>query len=495
MPSLTIPVDIARPPRCRADAASSIVMEWAHGEAMDIAGLPADIPPDWQQQALNKIRELVNTRRSLRVFLESCVKCGACAETCPFFLATGDPLNMPVARAELLRRVYRRYFTLRGRALGSWSDSEEFSPAMLAKWFTYFHQCSQCRRCARACPLGIDTAEITMPVREVLASVGVASRSIVETVGRVRKTGNTLGLSPAEWVDKNTLLEQEILAGSGLEVKFPVDREGAEVLLLVPAADLVFNRDTMVGYAVLFHHLGISWTTSSSFGDAANYGLFLDSANLRRINERVLDTARMLRVKVLMWGESGHGWRAGHLTNYLQAKDRTNPMSFLDIPYPYHIFQFTAAMIGKGALKVDKSANNDYSVTIHDPCNLARVPPADMTHAIRGIVGYSCNDVREMPDSITMQNTICCGGGGGLLAPENEALRMAAARPRAIAVAQTHANFVAAPCETCKEQLTQAMDHWNTPAQVGGVMELLSRAVLGARGIEPFRVGSESPST
>ncbi|MEW6350850.1 MAG: (Fe-S)-binding protein [Thermodesulfobacteriota bacterium] len=492
---MTIPHELAKLPRCRADAAASTVMEWGHGDAMRIAGLPEDLPPDWQHQALAKLHELACTRRSYRVFLDTCVKCGACAEKCPYFIATGDPLNMPVARAELVRRVYRRYFTLRGRILGSWSDAEELTPHMLVKWFTYFHQCSECRRCARACPLGIDTAEITMLAREVLASCGVASRAIVETVARAHNTGNHLGISPEEWAVRNSALEREIRVRTGIEVKLPVDREGAEVLLLVPAADLVANVDTMVGYAVVFHHLGISWTTSSTCGDATNYGLFLDAANLRGINARVLDTARKLRVKVLMWGESGHGWRAGRLTSHLQAKGRTNPMSFLEIPYPYHVLQFAAAMIAKGALKVDKTANGEYAATIHDPCNLARVPPAEMTHAIREVVRYSCHDVREMPASITMANTICCGGGGGLLAPENRTLRMAAARPRAMAVARNGANFVAAPCEICKEQLTQAMGYWKTPAVLGGVMELLGRAVLGARGIEPFRLGSWSPLT
>ena len=36
--------------------------------------------------------------RGLRVFLDSCVKCGACTDKCHYFLGTGDPKNMPVAR-------------------------------------------------------------------------------------------------------------------------------------------------------------------------------------------------------------------------------------------------------------------------------------------------------------------------------------------------------------------------------------------------------------
>jgi Fe-S oxidoreductase len=43
--------------------------------------------------------------------MDICVRCGACADKCHFFIGTGDPKNMPVLRAELLRSVYRNDFT------------------------------------------------------------------------------------------------------------------------------------------------------------------------------------------------------------------------------------------------------------------------------------------------------------------------------------------------------------------------------------------------
>src|SRR5450759_4337998 len=59
--------------------------------------------------------ELRGKYRSFRVFLDSCVKCGACTDKCHYFLGTGDPKNMPVTRQDLLRQVYRRHFTLAGK--------------------------------------------------------------------------------------------------------------------------------------------------------------------------------------------------------------------------------------------------------------------------------------------------------------------------------------------------------------------------------------------
>ena len=44
---------------------------------------------------------------------------GACDDKCHFFIGSGDPKNMPVLRAELLRSVYRNDFTTAGKILGS----------------------------------------------------------------------------------------------------------------------------------------------------------------------------------------------------------------------------------------------------------------------------------------------------------------------------------------------------------------------------------------
>ncbi|MBP1712832.1 MAG: 4Fe-4S ferredoxin, iron-sulfur binding, partial [Deltaproteobacteria bacterium] len=69
------------------------------------------LPPNWKEIILNGFRERLEKFRSFRLFLDICVRCGACADKCHFYIGSGDPKNMPVLRAELLRSVYRRYFT------------------------------------------------------------------------------------------------------------------------------------------------------------------------------------------------------------------------------------------------------------------------------------------------------------------------------------------------------------------------------------------------
>lgn len=97
---------------------------------------------------------------------------GLCGQM-PFFIGSGDPKNMPVLRAELLRSIYRKDFTTVGRILGTFAGGRELTEDVIKEWFYYFHQCTECRRCSLYCPYGIDTAEITIVVRELLNLIGV----------------------------------------------------------------------------------------------------------------------------------------------------------------------------------------------------------------------------------------------------------------------------------------------------------------------------------
>jgi ferredoxin len=107
-------------------------------------GYPGQLVDNWQQKAIEKMGELLNKYRSLQVYLDSCVKCGACTDKCHYFIGTQDPKNMPVARQDLLRQVYRRYMTLSGKVLPKWVGAKDLTKEVLDDWYNYYHQCSQC---------------------------------------------------------------------------------------------------------------------------------------------------------------------------------------------------------------------------------------------------------------------------------------------------------------------------------------------------------------
>jgi Fe-S oxidoreductase len=462
--TLRIPV-----PELDEGIAAAVTCYPSKAKDMQAIALPTERVPDWQHRAIRKLQQLLERYRALRVYLDICVQCGACSDKCQFYLGTGDPNNMPVARANLLRKVYRYYHRPLEKILGG--EAEAFNERVLHEWYTYFYQCSECRRCSVFCPYGIDTAEITMAAREIMAEIGVATKYVTEVVAKVYERGNNLGIPGPAWIDNCQFLEEELKNETGKDIRLPVDEVGAEVLLVMPSADNFANTDTMMAYAKLFYALGISWTTSTYCNEGGNFGLFLNYRNLKKVNKRILDAARALKVKRVIWGECGHAWRAGIYTNTLNG-----PMDFLDPPHPVHICQFTAEMIKRGALKIDKTANDDHIVTYHDPCNAARA--GSLLEEPREMIRATCNKFVEMPANTIREKTFCCGAGGGLLTDELMPVRMAGGKPRAEACRSTGATYLATPCAICKAQLPEVMKHWKVNVKVGGVHDLLSRALI-----------------
>ncbi len=440
--------------------------------------LPTERVPNWKEEALKVFEELLGHYKELRVHLDACVRCGNCTTACQYFQCSGDPKNMPVARAELLRKVYRRYFTLSGKLFPNAENTAELTEEVLKEWYTYFYQCSQCRRCAVMCPYGVDTAVITGAAREIMARIGVATKYVTEVVHKVYKTGNNLGIWPEAWKDSSDFLEEELKEEYGKDIPVPVDEYGADVLLVAPSADNFANVNTMMGYAVMFYAAGVSWTTSTYCDEGGNFGMFLNYRNLKHVNQRIIKAARELKVKTIMWGECGHAWRAGFpFTNTLSG-----PMDDFNPPYPYHICEYTAGLIKKGAFKLDKSANDDVTVTYHDPCNVARATNAGLGRGMfeypRDMVKATCNKFIEMHKDTIREKTYCCSGGGGMLAEEAKEARLGGGKSRAEACRVTGANYLGTPCAICKATLPQVMEKWEVPVEVGGIHDLLMKALI-----------------
>ena len=141
----------------------------------------SELQDGWEQEVIDHMGDLLGKYRSLQVYLDSCVKCGACTDKCHYYLGTKDPKNMPVARQDLLRKVYRRYFTFAGKYFPKLVGATDLTREVLDDWYSYFHQCSQCRRCSVFCPYGIDTAEISMAAREIMDRIGLGQNTVMKS--------------------------------------------------------------------------------------------------------------------------------------------------------------------------------------------------------------------------------------------------------------------------------------------------------------------------
>ena len=469
-------------------------------------GFPGELVPDWKEKALAKMKELAEKNRAFQVYLDICVKCGSCTDKCHYFMGTSDPKNMPVARQDLLRSVYRRYFTFAGKYFPWLVGARDLTEEVLHEWYSYYHQCSECRRCSVFCPYGIDTAEITMAARDILDAVGYGMKYSNEIIGKVYKIGNNLGLPQPALLDTLEGLEEDIEDDTGVSVRLPLDEKGADILLVTPSADFFAEPhvDGLMGYAKVFHEAGVSWTLSSYASEAANFGLFIGNyENMRKVSQRIRKAAQDLGVKRIVFGECGHAWRVA----YSFLNTLAGPFDFLDpnYPVPQHILEFTWEEIQKGTFRFDKSQNDHINLTYHDSCNVARASrmgsePGGQFTIPRNVIRAVCNNFNDMDRDTIMESTLCCGGGGGLLTDDLMDLRVKGAAPRMTAMQQlteekgtTH---LAAICAICKSQFTKVLPKFGYEMDaIVSVHQLVSNAIVlkGQDGYEDA-IPSNDPS-
>ena len=450
---------------------------------------PGELPEDWHDKAIDAMGDLLGKYRSLQVYLDSCVKCGACTDKCHYYLGTKDPKNMPVGRQDLLRKVYRRHFTFAGKYFPKLVGAEDLTKEVLDDWYSYFHQCSQCRRCSVFCPYGIDTAEISMAAREIMDRIGLGQKYCNEIIAKVYKIGNNLGLPEAALADTLEGLEEDVEDETGVAVKYPLDVKGADILVVTPSADFFAEPhvDGLIGYGKVFHEAGVSWTLSSKASEAANFGMFIGSyENMRRVSLRIREAALELGVKRIVFGECGHAWRVA----YSFLNTLAGPFDFLDpdYPVPQHILEFTWGEIQKGTLNIDKSANDDMTLTFHDSCNVARASrmgpePGGQFKIPRNVIKAVCNNFVDMAPETIHEKTYCCGGGGGLLTDDLMELRVKGAKPRMEAlknVIEDHGvTNMAAICAICKSQFTKVLPYYGMDMDmIVSVHQLVSNSII-----------------
>ncbi len=458
---------------------------------------PADadwkLPENWKQIILDGIAERLEKYRSFRLFMDICVRCGACADKCHFFIGTGDPKNMPVLRAELIRSVYRKEFTLAGKIFGKMAGGRELTIDVLKEWWYYFFQCTECRRCSVFCPYGIDQAEITMIGRELLNLLGLNIEWIAGPVSNCYMKGNHLGLEPHTIISNLEYMLDDIETVTGKKIKPTFNRKGAEILFVTPSGDLFADPGTYtcMGYLMLFEELGLDYTWSTYASEGGNFGFFTSNEMAKRLNSKIYAEAKRLGVKWILGGECGHMWRV--LSQYMDTWN--GPADFLEVPKSpitgtvfenaksmkmVHVAEFTADLIKNKKLKLDPKRNDHLKVTWHDSCNVAR--GMGMLEEPRYVLKNVVNNFIEMPEDTIREKTFCCGSGTGLNASEDMDLRMKGGFPRANAVKFVHehygVNMLANVCAIDRATLPPLMDYWVPGVGVCGLHELVANALI-----------------
>jgi ferredoxin len=129
--------------------------------------------------------------------LESCVRCGLCAEACHFHVATGDPKYTPMYKLEPFRRAYQREASPLAPLVRALNLVRKPSIAELQQWQALIYDsCTMCGRCTMACPMGIDIAELVKEARHGMFKAGLVPERLALMDRTARQWGSPA--TPAE---------------------------------------------------------------------------------------------------------------------------------------------------------------------------------------------------------------------------------------------------------------------------------------------------------
>jgi Fe-S oxidoreductase len=451
------------------------------------------LDPNWKEIALNGIKDRLNRFRSFKLFMDICVRCGACADKCHYFLGTGDPKNMPVLRAELIRSVIKGELSTFGKIFGRLAGARKLTEDVIKEWFYYFYQCTECRRCSVFCPYGIDTAEITIMMREILHLLGISVDWAMKPVRNCYFIGNHIGIQPHTLKEIVEYLVYDIEEITGVKIEVPFNRKGAEILFVPPSGDYFADPGiyNFMGYLILFHHLGLDYTISTYASESGNFGFFNTLEWAKKLHAKIYEEAKRLKVRWILGGECGHMWRVWHQYHNTWY----GPVDFLEVPKSpitgtvfehaksnkiVHICEFTADLIAHNKIKLDPSRNDHIIVTYHDSCNPARA--MGFFEEPRFILRHVCNNFVEMPENTIREKTFCCGSGSGLNTDEYMDIRMRGGFPRANAVEYVHkkygVNHLACICAIDRAVFPALLNYWVPGVEVCGVHELVGNAIV-----------------
>ena len=356
--------------------------------------------------------------------LHRCFRCGYCKLpgnyvdfNCPAYAAFRFETYSPGGRMWLLR---------------AWLD-HRLEPSR--RFQEILFSCTACRNCVDQCALPKIKDELLLAFtagKEELVGEGKVPPAVRDCLTNLQKYGNPYGISRKKRV--NWALDAEVEMFSDHDYLFfpgdvgAFDSRGQEIARSVATL--------LTGMGVSF---GILGETEVSDGNEAN--AMGESDLFRLLAEENIERFDKLNVKKII-ALSPHGFNA------------------LKNDYPvlggvYQVFHYTQILADHAAGLAFKDNPAQVRVTYHDPCYLGR-HNREYGAARKVLAALPGVEIREMDRS--MQDALCCGGGGGNLftdivgkGPESPA------RNRVAEALDADADVLAVSCPGCAVMLEDAV--------------------------------------
>jgi Fe-S oxidoreductase len=360
---------------------------------------------------------------------------------------------------------------------------------LVARLIELSYRCNLCRRCAQTCPIGADNGLVAHELRKLFSQeMGIAAKELHDTGSMLQlKVGSSTGMNAEVVKDNIEFIDEDMTEKTGIEVKTPWDVEGADVLLIHNAGEILAWPENPGAFALILNAAGIRWTLSSEIAgyDSINYGLWYDDAQFARVAIKHAEAAKKLGVKKIVLGECGHAHKS---LSVIADRVLTGD---LNIPRESSM-TLLRDIVMNGRIHLDPS-RNDFPVTLHDPCNMVRL--MGVVEPQREIIRKICPRFREMePHGV---DNYCCGGGSGFAIMSGNNFRdwrfHVAGRKKLEQILNAFADcmdpsipkYLCAPCSNCKGQFRDMLayyDLWeNHRILYGGLVELIVNAMVDAK--------------
>ncbi len=388
----------------------------------------AALTPDKIEKTIKAVLD-GETGAKLKMYAETCVRCGMCSQACHFYVShDNDPTYSPAGK---VHQTMSRILETKGRL-----DPEEiYKIAQIA-----YTECNLCKRCAHYCPLGIDTGYIMLVVRRICYKLGVVPQYIHDTTNSHSATYNQMWIKDDEWTDSLQWQEDEA-RDEFPDLRIPIDKEGADIMYSVIAPEPKFRTHLIYQAAAIMHQAGMDWTMPSTPGwDNSDLAMFSgDNEIMGRNKRRHFECAMDLKVKRIVMGECGHAFRSIYDMGNRWLGWKMYPIEVV------HAVEFYWELISSGKIKIKEKIKEP--VTIQDPCNIIR--GRGLYEASRKVAAALCENIVEMtPNGV---HNYCCAAGGGIIncGPPFKNTRTTGNRVKAEQIKNTGVKLCIVPCHNC----------------------------------------------
>lgn len=406
------------------------------------------------------LKNLFETKlnKAMRLYLDTCARCGLCVEACHVYASMPETKYTPVGRAEVVRKLFKRYFRLQGKFAPWLGETIPFDDIGIDKAYEAAFSCTGCRRCVGFCPFGIDTQQI-MGIAKLLC-IGVEKQpQILAMLSDMSiAKGETYADSRDNYLEALKNLEPEV------EKLAPTPEGRKTIPVSVPGADVLYvglsGAHSIVPAAAIMNAAGENWCLS--YFEAVNFAAWLgDAKKQNAISSRIVDEAERLGVKEVVVVECGTATR---VLKFQSGKHSFKVLSIIEL-----IDRYLAE--GRIALKPGTITGR---LTYHDPCQLAR--NSGVIKEPRRLIKALGADFVELTP--TREDNWCCGGGGGLISLGEQEFRMKSARIKADQVRAAKAATICTACENCHTQLTELNEHYGLGMEVASLTKLVAHALI-----------------